>query len=227
MVKFACDPGLLLVQAAWKNLTWEPWIAKCRGPPTLPLRFCIFKCRKGRYWLEPEDCLRHRFELLEIIIFMFHTVCTYSLHFFWTRNPSFPAIVTNYTTKKWRLSEKNPHTLGTYPRFPTVYAGEFPRVWVCLGPTGFREFLRFSMAGTVVGSRDEKFGNDLESDGYLHRVSLFFLVPFFPSNHLWDIYIFFQFSMQSFFQHNVFPLKFRMCFFDWKKPTYHFFCFPS
>lgn len=74
--------------------------------------------------------------------------------FFWTGIPSFPSIVTNYTTKNRRLSEKNPHTLGTYPRFPfpTVYAGEFLRVWVCLGPTGFREFLRFSMAGTVVGA---------------------------------------------------------------------------
>lgn len=128
MVKWACDPGLLLVQAAWKNLTWESWIAKCRGPPTLPLRFGIFKCRKGRYWLEPEDCLRHRFELLEIII-CHVPYCVYIfLTFLLNKKPVFSSYCDKLYNKKRRLSEKNPHTLGTYPRFPfpTVYEGGIP-----------------------------------------------------------------------------------------------------
>lgn len=143
MVKWACDPGLLLVQAAWKNLTWESWIAKCRGSSNSTFEIWYFQMSKRQvlagnlkivwgidssFWKSSFSC---------------SILCVHIPYISSEQETLLFRLVKNYTTKNRRLSKNIPHTLGTYPRFPspTVYAGgnswEFGSAW---GPQASASF---------------------------------------------------------------------------------------
>lgn len=135
MVKWACDPGLLLVQAAWKNLTWEPWIAIVQGVLQLYLSDFVFSNveKAGIGWnLKIVWGIDSSFWKSS---FSCSILCVHiPVHFFWTRNPSFPSSDKLYNKKPTSLQKYStyPWNIPQIPS-PTVYAGEFLRVWVCLG----------------------------------------------------------------------------------------------
>lgn len=218
MVKWACDPGLLLVQAAWKNLTWEPWIAIVQGVLQLYLSDFVFSNveKAGIGWnLKIVWGIDSSFWKSS---FSCSILCVHIPVHFWTRNPSFPSSDKLYNKKPTSLQKYStyPWNIPQIP-IPNSLCWGIPESLGLPGVTGFREFLRFSMAGTVVGSRDEKFGNDLESNGYLHRVSLVSFAKIFPAT-ICEIWIFFNFPFKVSFS-RMYSAWSSGCVF-WLKTTY-------